>query len=691
MAAGLVLCGAGGAVTEAYAQPKSFSAKPGPMAEKAFSFPKYEKRVLSNGLTVFIIEDHQQPVVSFQLSITPGSVADGSKPGMVEMATYLMTRGTSTMSGDQIASTLDGIDWGVTTNAGGDALSMSSGGLKKFFPRFLEVMGDILATPTFPQEELDKLRPQMIASVKQKKSNPQDVLQSLARRVIYGENHPYSAFQTEESVSSVSVEDVKNFHSTYVRPENAYLAIVGDVKPKEVIDLLEKNIAKKWKKGSGAKVNIPEVSPMPKGIYYVERPASVQSVVAFTSLTTPRNHPDYEKIDLASDMLVGGFGGRLLRTLRETYSFTYSPFGYVSGSRFANRFVAGAAVRSEVTDSTIMVTAKELADLASKPVESAGLERMKRYKRGTYLMFFTKPSYAGTVLINSAQNGIDIETQKKFPERLMTYTAQDVQNAAAKYLNPMNMSIVVVGQPETAEELTKYGPVYRYDLDLKPATAVKLVDAGITSQEFLDKYIAAIGGKAKVDAITSVKKTTKIKLSAGPQSFDGTSTTVMTPGARSFSDAALPPVMTMKSWSDGKTAWESTNGMPPQAKEGAELEESLLDAAIFPIVYASKNNWQITVKGKDDKSFVVSVKGPQGTEKTFYLDQATMLPSKVEFMMNSPQGPIPAVEKLADYAEFGGLKFPKKEVREFGPMSISQESTYEVNVPVDGVQFAPAK
>lgn len=673
------------------AQKVDLSKRPDPAPVREVPFPKYEEMTLKNGMKVLVIEDHEQPTILFRMQFTPGNVGDGNKAGLASLTANLLTKGAGKRSALDIAKTLDGIGASINSNVGGDAMTISASGIKKHMGTILDLYKDVLTNPTFPSDELEKLRAQTIEGVRYEKSQPDELVQALARKVIYGENHPYAQKESEASLQSITLDDVKAFHSTYFRPNNAYLAIVGDITSKEVRPLLEQAFAT-WTKAPVPKVTVPDIKPMPMGVYFIERPASVQSAFVVTGAAEPRNHPDYEKISLAADVIGSGFGGRLFRTLRETYSYTYTPFGFVTSAKTANRFVAGADVRNDVTDSAIIVTQRELKTLTQEAPSEESLNRLKRYTVGSFLMSFEHTEVLATLLQQANLYEIPVKRIKEFPKTIMNITPKQVQAMAAKYMNPDKLPVVVVGSPDVLSKIEKFGTVYHYNLDIEPERVVATETVSISADDLIAKHIKAIGGKNAIDNLKSLKTSAKVTLKAGPQSIGGTAVSLhKTPGMMTRNVDLT--VMKQQSWVNQGKAWEAMNGMPPEEKTGKELEDELYNAYIVPLAALKELGYTTKIKGKKGDLYMLGITSHSGDEKTVYIDANTMLVTKIESTADTPQGAMPVVEEYKDYTNVGGVQLPRSITTTMagGAMVIQMENSFEANPSVSDSEFAPSK
>ena len=192
-------------------------------------------------------------------------------------------------------------------------------------PKILELFADAILHPAFAAEQLAKEQKKTLSQLESQKQQPASLLDKLQGRVIYGA-HPYGSFDTPESVTAITREDLVAFHETYFAPNNATLAIVGDVKADDIVPVVEKALAG-WESRNIKARNLPEIAPI-KGItvHLVDRPGSVQSNIGITETGPARSSPDSAELNVVNATLGGGFSGRLFQNLREKHGWTYGAY-----------------------------------------------------------------------------------------------------------------------------------------------------------------------------------------------------------------------------------------------------------------------------------------------------------------------------------------------------------------------------
>lgn len=663
--------------------------KPEPKPPKDFVFPDYKTTVLSNGMKVFLISDKEQPVIEIRMLLGGGSNLDGDKAGLADITTGLMTKGAGKRNALEIAQTLDGIGASVNVSAGQDYIVASGSSLKKHFNTMFDVFADIVLNPKFPKDEFDKLIEQSLAGIKMRKANSGHLARLLGAIAVYGKDHPYGKISTEKSLKSITIDDCKKYYQSTFMPNNATIAVIGDFDEKELIKALE-NKFKNWKLGTKPNLDLPEPKPLPRGVYFIPRTGSKQSSVTITALTVPRNHQDHIALRLTSALLGGGFGSKLFRTLREKYSFTYSPFASNTSNKFANRFIAGSEVKLDKTDSSIAVILEQVKLLYSDGVTEEELTRIKNNVIGNYQMAFESSDFVASLIQNAEFYGESIDMVKTYTTRMNNLTTFDIAKVAQKYLKPDKLYITVVSTPETKEELKKYGNVYEYTLDLESEEEIaRATPVNISAEELIDRYTKAIGGAEKIDQVKTLKLEGRGKFKVQGQSFDAQAVQITKFPDKEYRKI-VTPVFVQELWCNGQKAW-AKQGAEKIELTGKELEETKrnVKSEMFELTRAVKNNYKLELVGEKDGMIKLKVTTNDGEKATYYFDKATYLITKIEKTEDSPQGPFEIVQVYSQYETINGIKYPLR-VEVSSPFySLDMDYVVHFNQEIDDSTFAP--
>jgi len=672
------------------AEALDLSKQPSPLEATTFTFPAFEEFTTDNGLHVFVIENHEQPTVTINMIIRGGDASDvKGKEGATSMAVDMLSKGTSTRTAQQIAETLDGLGASISGSVAAEASTVTASTLKKHIDVVMTVLADQLLNPSFPAEELDKLRDQYLANVASQRSEADELAQALARKVIYGMDHPLARRASESSVKSITIDDVKKAYASAFMPNNASIAFVGDVTVKEVKTWLNKHLAT-WKAGAPPALEMPPMTVAPQGVYFIPRKGSVQSAVIITSTAPMVTDPTFDAASILASYIGGGFGSRLFATLRETYSWTYSPFGFVTRGKNGNRFAVGAEVRTPVTDSAIHVIVREVAQIVAEGPNEEDLMRQVANTAGQYKIAFESAGTIASLLQNAWQQGRPLDDVKNQITRIEQVGVGDVQEVAARYMGLFDLRMVVVGDPSVRAKLEQFGTINEFTLDVEPASATELEPVPMTVSELVAKYADAMGGRAALEAVTSDIVTGSVELTVQGQRMSGTFTQKQASGSKYYSLLDLA-MMKQESWFDGVTAWTSIGGGAPSIAPDDQREQLRADAVIFPVLGLEQADRKAAIKGKRDGLIIVDATSPSGRAERYSFDATTYLLTRVEYADETPNGPISVVTTYADYANVGGITMANTTTISNPIYSITMRGRHQVNQPIDDAAFRPAE
>ena len=444
---------------------RSKKPEPGPAPEAAF--PEYATKELANGLKVFVIEDDRKPTITLRLMVKAGEALDGDKPGKASFVASLLNRGTKTRDALAFAQAVDSLGARLDASASADAISVSTSGLTKVTGPLLDLFADAVLNPVFPQAEFAKAQKRTLSSLMAEKKEPGALSGKLMSKVLFG-GHPYGAITTPESVQAITREDLVAFHAEWFAPNNASLAIVGDVKAAEIIPQIEKTLGGWARK----KVADAPASPVPSmsgvTVHLLDLPGSVQSNIIICRPGPPRKNPDLAELNVMNAVLGGGFSGRLFQNLREKHGYTYgssSAFGY---NRDAGWFQATAETRNEVTAPAITEILAEIDRIRTEPVPEAELELQRQYNVGNYLLSLENAGRVATRVQDIEFYGLEADFYRTYAKRMADVTVAKAKALAEKHLSTKDTAIVVVGDAKQIRAgLEKLGKVVLYDTDLK--------------------------------------------------------------------------------------------------------------------------------------------------------------------------------------------------------------------------------
>ena len=646
---------------------RSKAPKPGPAPVINIADPA--SFTLPNGLKVFVVTNTKLPQVSATLTIDRDPLLEGEKAGMLSMAGSLMRRGTSKMD----KATLDeSVDF-LGGELGASATSVSASSLKGNFPKLLQLMADVALRPSFSNAELEKIRTQTLSGLAQAKDDPNSIAGNVSGALVYGKNHPYGEFETEQTVKNVTVADIRSYHSTYWKPNIAYLIFVGDITSNEAMKLATEHFGS-WTRGDVPKKQYAEVKqPAKTLIAVVDRPSSVQSVISISSpVNLQPGTPDAIPTSVMGNVLGGGFSSRLNQNLREKYAFTYGAGGGVSTDRLVGSFRASASVRNEKTDSAVGQFLYEFNRIRNEAASDSEVTALKNYMSGGFARSLENAATVANFALNVARYNLPKDYYRTYLTKLNAVTPANVQAMANKYVPVNNLVITIVGNAkEIAAGLSKYGDVKFFDIngnEVAPPTEKK-VDANVTATSVLQKAIEAYGGETAIAAIKDA--TLKGSVSMMGQAMQYEQKHVM-PGGYS-AVVKMGPMELMKQSKNGSEYSAAMQGTKQEvsADDKAQLDAkaALYDERYYLSNAAVKLNLKgiESVDGKD--AYDIEIVTPEGSSFHAFYDVKTGL--KVQEMRQQEVGPMGKVNVTTlykEYKEFNGVKIPVQIVIDLGVM-----------------------
>ncbi|HEX9928391.1 MAG TPA: pitrilysin family protein [Pyrinomonadaceae bacterium] len=442
--------------------------------------PKAQEATLSNGLQVVLLENHKVPTFSMQMVVLSGGLSDPQTArGVASFTASLLREGTAKRSSKDISEQSESLGAVIGANAGlaGFTSNVTAAGLVENFDQTLEIFADVVRNPTFPAAEVDKYKARSLAQLPLQRSNPQLLAAERFNRAIYGEHPASLVLPPVESLRTLTPDALKQFHQTYYRPNNAILAVTGDITMKELIPRLEKAFGD-WQKAEVPATKIPTVAALSKpGIFLIDRPGSVQTVLQLGNVGIERTNPDYFSVLVMNQIFGGGPQARLFMNLREDKGYTYGAYSGFGGSKFPGTVQASSSVRTDVTEGALKEFMYEIKRMRDEKVPAEELENAKRSIIGSFALSLEQPQALLSNIVTQKLYGFPVSYWDDYPQQVSRITVDDVQRAAQKYLDLPHLQIVAVGDAaKVRNALATYGSVEQYDAEGKvvnPAAAGK--------------------------------------------------------------------------------------------------------------------------------------------------------------------------------------------------------------------------
>ena len=416
-----------------------------------FKMPNVWRESLENGLKVIGIENNETPLVNFELTFIGGHFLDPiEKPGIAYLLSELMQQGTKNRTAEELEEAIDLLGSSIRISAGHEEITIRGNCLAKNFSKTIDLLKEMVLEPRWDSEEYSRLKLKLQTDLKDQESNPSSIAWNAFYKILYGEEHNYGIPRrgTRNSISSIELNDLKDYYKKFMTPHLATMHVVGAVNSKAVIDALGP-VSKKW---TGQKLPYPKFD-IPKqsvagNVYFIDLPGAKQSYILTGQLAVPRTNKDWIRINYSNQVIGGGSSGRLFQLLRIEKGYTYGAYARVASRFDPAPYSANSSVRANVTLKSLNLIKGLYQDYKTSFNEpELKLTKNKVIKSNTrrYESLSSKIGLLKTISkYEFATDYKEIEQKE-----LMDLDLNDFHLIIDKYLSEKNMIYVIVGDKKT--------------------------------------------------------------------------------------------------------------------------------------------------------------------------------------------------------------------------------------------------
>jgi len=404
-----------------------------------------QRSVLGNGMILLTSEQRALPMVSIELLIDAGSRHDMPKQeGLANLTARLLTYGTQRRTALQISETLDFIGAGLSAGCGEDLATVSMTVLKKDLATGLELLAEVLTQSTFPQEEIDRQKQSIIASIKAREENPGDIAQRRFAAALYPQS-PYGrpVEGSEASVKGLEPQSLRAFYERYYRPNRTILSVVGDVSHQEIAQALNQAF-RSWPRGEPATAPVAP-SKVGSGETLQVNKDLTQANIILGHAGVGRENPDYYSIQVMNYILGGGgFSSRTLDSIRNERGLAYSVYSYFSAEKGHGTFELVMQTKNETALEAIRIAKAEIRRMREDLVTEEELSDAKDYLTGSFPLRFDTNRKVANFLAQVEYFQLGLDYPDRYADLIKKVTREDVQHVAQKYLKPEALITVIV-------------------------------------------------------------------------------------------------------------------------------------------------------------------------------------------------------------------------------------------------------
>ena len=423
-------------------------------SQAAFEAPVPVRLKLASGARLLVVENHNVPLVAISVLIEAGNDADPlPKAGLADFVASMLDEGTRTRTAPQLAEAIENLAAHLNASAGPEYTRVSLNSLKETLPQALDILADVLVDPAFRPADIERVRGLLLTDLLQKNANPGAVARDQMDLLLYGPKHPWGqpSGGTTETIKSISQADLIKFHAAWYRPNNAIIAVAGDITPAEAKRLLDQRLAS-WKAKAVPKLHLPALPPMKaRGITLIDKRGTQSQVWVAGPLFAARS-PDAVAMRVANNILGGLFGSRLNLNLREDKGYSYGVRSQVSLMKDTGFLLAAGGIVAKHTAEALVEYEKELDKFADGAVSDEELAKAKEALARSLPSALETDDAIANAVSTANFNGEPLDYYKTLPERIARVTRAEVARVAKKWIKPEQWPVIVVGPGALSEQ-----------------------------------------------------------------------------------------------------------------------------------------------------------------------------------------------------------------------------------------------
>ncbi|MGI8745581.1 MAG: M16 family metallopeptidase [Bryobacteraceae bacterium] len=649
-------------VRQAPPLPSYKSLKFAPLPE--LKIPEPLTLTLPNGMKVYLLENHELPVISGFALVRTGNLFDPpDKRGLAGITgEVLRAGGTKAKTGDQIDVELENIAASVESQIGESSATVSFSALRENTGEVLAIFRELLTAPEFRQDKLDLAKTQARSSIARRNDDPNGIASREFANILYGRNTPYGWEIEYADIDNIQRQDLVKFYQRYYFPANITLAIYGDFSTEAMKDKLTRSFAE-WNAKQPPVPKFPELQKLPvPGVFLASKEDTTQTFFEVGHLGGVLSDKDYPALEVAADILGGGFSSRLFQRIRTKLGYAYSvSSAWGAGFDHPGLFQITGSTQSMHTVDTLKAIREELERIRTTPVTDEELKTAKDTVLNGFVFLFDRPSKTLNRLVLYDYYGYPKDFVFRYQKGIEAVNKQDVLRVAQRYMRPEDLTVVAVGNPgEFKTPITELGlKVQPIDLKIpEPNKPVTKADSATLEKgkQLLVRMQQALGGASKLAEVKDIDYQATVTIQAGGagMSVKQHNSFLLPSSLRQDIEA---PFGKQSVYFDGKEGWvaspQGTQNLPPPVINQVKGE---LFRELFGLALSDRdpNRGVNAIAGAS-----LEISDKQGDSVTIQLDP-TGLPQSLSYSSSGQAGPMKVEETYSDWRDVNGLKAPFK-------------------------------
>ncbi len=624
--------------------------------------PEPAQFTLSNGMRIFLLEDHELPLIRGLALVRTGNLFDTpEKRGTSEiMASVMRSGGTKSKTGDQIDEELENVAASVESSMEETTATMSFSSLKESVDPAMQTFKDVMTSPEFRQDKIDLFISQYRSAIARRNDDAGSIPGRELSAILYGRNSPYGWQVEYENLDRIHRDDLIRFYKRYYFPKNIMLAVYGDFSTAAMKDKLEKLFAD-WKVEQPPVPPFPQVNAKPEpGIYFANKEDVTQTFFAIGELGGTLRDKDYPALEVAAHILGEGFSSRLISQIRTKLGYVYDVSAvWAANYNHPGTFRIDGSTKSASTVDALAAIKVEVEKMRTAEVSERELDEAKQGVLNSFVFFFDSPAKTLNRVMRYEYFGYPKDFLFQYQKGIEAVTRADVLRVAKAHFLPENLTTVAVGkEADLGKPLSTLGLVKPLDLTIpepKRETSASSAESIAKGKELLQRAQKAMGGADKLSAIKDETSIAEMAITGGPK-LKQTSEFIVQPAALRV-DQELSQ-MKISLYTDGKSGWmatpQGTGPMPPPILKRAQAE---VFRQMPRLILADRDP---SLKVNAIAPNTVEVSSADGMSVRLDIDQASGLPVRESYIETEGGQNASTEESLSDWRETAGLKLPFK-------------------------------
>jgi len=661
--------------------------------------PKQPKRIeLSNGMVIFLQEDHELPLIDGTARIRGGSRNEPvSKIGLVDLYSEVWrTGGTKSQTGDQLDDFLEVRAAKVETGGSSDSTTISWSCLKGDLDDVFKAFVDVLQNPEFRADKIDIAQKEEYDGISRRNDQVGEIAQRESVKLAYGADNPYARVPEYATVAAITRQDLIDWHGKYVHPNNIILGVSGDF-DSAAMEAKLRAAFDSWPKGPALPHEGIQYLPTTPGYYLVPKDDVNQSSIHMVALGTTRDNPDYYAISVFNEAFGGGFSSRLFNDIRTKRGLAYSVGGGI-GTNFGHPGILQVAMgtKSQSTIEAIQAAGEDIESLAKQPITAEEIQHAKDGILNAFIFRLDSPDKILAERMTYEYYGYPPDWLDKYQAEIKKVTAAEVNRVATKYLHRDKFAVLVVGNAKEFDKpLSSLGPVKEIDITIPPPPGekeeAKPAASNPEGKALAAKVAAAMGGLPKLQSIKTMHMVIAESDQGAPP--NPVNVTVAFPDKMHVNVQTPQGALTIVATPDEgfmSMAGMGTRSMPPAQK--AEMLSQLHHDLVYIAQHADDPAFAFTAAGTekvgDVDAAILDIGGAVPWVR-WYIDPTNGHILREKYKAMGQSGPFDGESDLSDWQTADGLTLPHqhKNKQNGQETSVGEFKKIDLNPTVDPKLF----